>query len=78
MVALLGFGLSGCVAAPLAQMAVSQMAPAKPPCVPGPGCQTDRTASAMNDISKGLTDSFQKLIGSPSDMQTLAVGAPAK
>jgi hypothetical protein len=78
LVATLALGLSGCVAAPFAQMAVSQMMPAKPPCMPGPGCQTDRTRSAMSDISKGVTDSFSKLIGSPSDVQTLATSAPAK
>jgi hypothetical protein len=74
---ILALSLSGCVAAPLAQMVVSQMAPAKPACAPGPGCQSNGTPGSFAGLSKGITDSFQKWTGGPSDTQTLAVSAPA-
>ena len=73
---ILALGLSGCVAVPLVQMAVSQMA--KPPCVAGPGCQTSVSTSSFGDISRGVTDSFHKLTGGNADTQTLAAGAPVK
>jgi hypothetical protein len=72
-------GLSGCIAAaPLAQMAVSQKAPAKPPCVAGPNCPADMAAGSFGDMSRGITDSFHKLTGGTPDPQAAAVGAPAK
>ena len=78
LIAALAFGLSGCAAAPFAQRAVSQIMPTKPACAPNPGCQPDQTPNAMGSISKGLGDSFSKLIGNSSDVQTLATSAPAK
>ncbi|MDR3530926.1 MAG: hypothetical protein P4L90_10285 [Rhodopila sp.] len=74
----LALGLSGCVAAPLAQIAVSQMAPPKPPCVAGPGCQTDVAGSSFGDISKGVTDSFHDLTGAISGNQKVAGDVPTK
>ena len=47
--------LSGCVAAPLAQMAVS-----KPAC---PGCTTEAVTSTFVSLSQGVSDSFHKLTG---------------
>lgn len=57
-------GLTGCVAAPLAQMAVSQMAT---PCPTGNGCQP---GGVVTNISKGLGDSIHKLTSLASDSQT--------
>ena len=78
IVAILAFGLSGCAGSPLAQMAVSRMAPARQPCAAGASCQTDRTTSAMNGIAKGVGGSFQKLIGGQSDVETLASSTAAR
>jgi hypothetical protein len=50
--------LSGCVAAPLAQMAISQMAVPKPAC---PACTTETTTSTFMSLSQGVSDSFHKL-----------------
>lgn len=65
IVAGLVFALGGCVAAPLAQMAVSQMAPAKPACT---GCTNGAAApGSFADMSKGFGDSFQMLLGTKTD-----------
>jgi len=72
----LALGLSGCVAAPLAQMAVSQMT--KPTCAAGPGCQTDAAAGSFGHISRGVADSFHKLTGNASDTQTIVAGTTVK
>lgn len=54
--------LTGCVAAPLAQVAVSQMMPAKPSCVAGPGCQTGGAADgSFGGMSKGVSDVLRKM-----------------
>lgn len=53
--------LSGCVAVPLAQLAVSQMAAPKPAC---PGCTAETTTSTFVSLSQGVNDSFHKLTGS--------------
>ena len=68
----LALGLSGCVAAPLAQMAVTQMVPAQPACTPGSNCPANAVAGSLGEISKGVTDSFHKLIGSSPDQMTAA------
>lgn len=60
--------LGGCVAAPLAQLAISQMSPTKPPC---PGCSAE--AGVFDGLSKGVTDSFHKLTGAQ-----VAAAPPAK
>lgn len=60
--------VSGCVAAPLAQLAISQMGPAKTPC---PGCAAD--PGAFDGITKGVSDSFHKLTNGQ-----LAAATPAK
>jgi hypothetical protein len=56
----LAVALGGCVAVPLAQIAVSQMSSANSSC---PGCST----GALGDISKGVSDSFHKLTGAAPD-----------
>ncbi len=61
--------LSGCVAAPLAQMAVSQMPAPKPACS---GCATDTT---LVSISQGVSDSFHRLTG-PQTPPAVAVMSP--
>jgi hypothetical protein len=66
---LLLFALSGCVAVPLAQMAVTQMAPAKAPCVTPSGCQS---GNSFSDISKGISASFGKLAGGAAADQPVA------
>jgi hypothetical protein len=71
----LALALSGCVAAPLAQMAVMQMAP-KPPCTAPSDCQAATTNGSFADLSHGLSDSFHKLTGQTSDPQPEP--APAK
>ena len=72
----LALGLSGCVAAPLAQMAVLQMT--KPSCTAGPGCSTNVAANSFGDMSKGVTDSFHKLTGGAPDTQTIVAGTTVK
>jgi hypothetical protein len=67
--------LSGCVAAPLAQMAVMQMAPAKPAC---PGCSADAATGAFGEMSKGISDSFHKLTGEALPDQKVATGLPMR
>lgn len=52
--------LSGCVAAPLAQMVVSQMPAPKPAC---PGCTTETVTSTFVSLSQGVSASFHKLTG---------------
>ncbi len=74
----LALGLGGCVAAPLAQIAASQMMPVKTPCVTGPGCQTNVADGSFGDISKGIGNSFRKLTGSVGDNQKLAGDTPVK
>ena len=71
----LALSLSGCVAVPLAQLAVSQMAPTKSAC---PGCTTGTATGAFDDISKALSDSFHKLPGSAPDNQKIATDMPTK
>ena len=69
-------GLSGCVAAPLAQMAVSQMSAPRSPCVAGPSCSSSTAASPFGDMAKGFTDSFGKLTGMSGDQMTAVAAAP--
>jgi hypothetical protein len=52
--------LNGCVAAPLAQMAVSQIAAPQPACS---GCTTETTTSTFISLSHGVSDSFHRLTG---------------
>jgi hypothetical protein len=52
------FGLGGCVAAPLAQVAVSQMASPAVPCVNPSGCSP---GGGLGGVAKGVGDSFHKL-----------------
>jgi hypothetical protein len=73
----LALALGGCVAAPLAQMAITQMTP-KPTCLVASGCQTGEAAGSFGDISKGLSDSFRKLTSLASDSQPVAPQVPAK
>ena len=70
--------LGGCVAVPLAQMAVSQLASSQAACVAGAGCQTGTTAGSFAGLSKGFTDSYHNLTSLVSDNQTAAPPAPAK
>jgi hypothetical protein len=70
------FGLSGCAAAPLVEIAASRMAPSEPACQTGPGCQTDVATSALGDLSKGVTASWHKLVGGASDSQTATAAKP--
>jgi hypothetical protein len=69
--------LSGCAAAPLAQMAVTQMA-ARPACQTAYACQPSAAAGSMGDVSKGFGDSFHKLTSLVSDSQEVpAAASPA-
>jgi hypothetical protein len=70
----LAVALGGCVAVPLAQIAVSQMSSANPPC---PGCSGGAPTGALGDISKGVSDSFHKLTGAAPD-SAMAGNIPAK
>jgi hypothetical protein len=78
VVCILTLGLSGCVAAPLVQIAASHMAASDPPCMTGPGCHTDVAANSFGDMSKGVTASFHKLIGSSSDAQAAVTDPPIR
>jgi hypothetical protein len=78
LVCTVALGLSGCAAAPVTQRIVSQIAPATPPCTSGPGCQTDVASNSFGDISKGVTNSFHRLIGSTLEPSTVGAGGPAR
>jgi hypothetical protein len=69
----LAMALSGCVAVPLAQIAVTQMAP-KPVCTDPTGCQPVAAGGSFGDLSRGFGDSFHRLTSLASDSQP----APAK
>ena len=60
-------GLSGCAVVPLAQIALTQMAPK--PCLAGSACEPGASAGAYGDLSKGVGDSFRKLTSLVSDSQ---------
>ena len=75
MAVTLTLALSGCAVVPLAQLAVSQMTPAKPAC---PGCTTETAMTAFSTFSQGVSDSLNKLTGGAADTQKGAVGIPAK
>jgi peptidoglycan/LPS O-acetylase OafA/YrhL len=68
--------LSGCVAVPLAQMAVSQAAPATAPCAAGTGCQTGLAGGGFGAMSKGVSDSFRQLTSLAADSTPTAPTAP--
>jgi hypothetical protein len=70
--------LNGCVAVPLAQMAVSQAAPATVPCAVGTGCQTGVAGGGFGAMSKSVSDSFRQLTNLASDSTPVAPTAPAK
>jgi hypothetical protein len=53
--------LSGCVAAPLAQMAVSQMSPAMLPCTTN--CQGNQPVS-LNALASSINSTFGRFAGS--------------
>ena len=57
---LLGLSLSGCMAVPLAQIAISQGPSADRACS---GCAAAMAAGPIGDIGKGVGDSFRKLPG---------------
>ena len=71
-------GLTGCVAVPLAQVAVSQIMPAKSPCLAGPGCQTALADGSSAGMSKGVSDSLRRMTGNQSDDQSHAGDVRAK
>jgi hypothetical protein len=56
----LGVSLGGCVAVPLAQLALSQASSGDRACS---GCATNTAAGPMGDLSKGVSDSFRKWTG---------------
>jgi hypothetical protein len=60
LICALGLSLSGCVAVPLVEMAISQAPSADRACS---GCATNPTASPLANLSKGVSDSFHKLTG---------------
>lgn len=59
----LACGLAGCVAAPLAQIAVNRASSANTPCLTGTACQPGGAGSGgmVDDVAKGIGDSFHKL-----------------
>ncbi|MEA2737824.1 MAG: hypothetical protein QOH05_1131 [Acetobacteraceae bacterium] len=77
VVVAMAVGLGGCVAVPLAQMAVSQMAVSQtvgpqmaaraPACETGPGCQTSVATNSFGDLSKGISNSFHSLMDRAPD-----------
>ena len=71
----LALSLGGCVALPLAQLAISQMSTPKPAC---PGCTTDTAMTAFSTLSQGVSDSFNKLSGGGTDTKKAAAGVPVK
>jgi starvation-inducible outer membrane lipoprotein len=73
----LAMALSGCVAVPLAQMAVTQMAP-QPACAAPTGCQPAATGGSFGGLSQSVSDSFHKLTSLASDSQPVPPQAPAK
>lgn len=72
----LALGLSGCAAVPLAQMAVTQMAPK--PCLSASACQPGAAGGSLGDISSGVSASFHRLTTLVSDNQPAAPEVPAK
>ena len=57
----------------------AKTAPSKVQCVAGPApCPTAATANSFDGMSKGITNSFHKLTGTPPDSQTVAVGTQTK
>jgi hypothetical protein len=73
----LALALSGCAAVPLAQMAVTQMAP-QPACLTMSACQPGPAAGSFGDMSKGFGDSFRKLTSLVSDSLPVPSQAPTK
>jgi hypothetical protein len=67
--------LSGCAAAPLAQMAVAQMA-AKPACPAGAACQPSAGAGSFGDVSKSFSDSLHKFSSLVSESQAVPPVVP--
>jgi hypothetical protein len=55
---LLLLSLGGCVAAPLVQLAATQMSAGKPVCS---GCTADAASSVLGDLSKSVSESYHKL-----------------
>ncbi|HEY1411156.1 MAG TPA: hypothetical protein VGF36_03405 [Rhodopila sp.] len=74
----LALALGGCVAAPLAQMAVSQMAPANVPCAAGATCQSGGAGDGFGAMSKSVSDSFHQLTSLATDSTPVAPSVPAK
>jgi hypothetical protein len=72
----LALALSGCAAAPLAEMAMTQMA-AKPACPAGAACQPSAGAGSFGDISKSFSDSLHKFTSLVSESQAVPPVAPA-
>ncbi len=66
--------LGGCVAAPLAQLAVSKVTPTPTPtCGPAtPGCTQGGNGFSMADLTHGLGQSLQKLTGDTPTPTTAA------
>ncbi len=55
--------LSGCVAAPLAQMALTQVRPAAAPCAPGLTCPPPEDAGTLAAVSHKLGNSIRRSTG---------------
>lgn len=71
-------GLGGCVAVPLAQMAMTQLAqpqPAQPACS---GCAPAAPMDMLGNLSKNVTGSFHALTGGQFDNQKVAASAPSR
>jgi hypothetical protein len=56
----LAISLGGCMAVPLAQMALSQAPAADRTCA---GCVTNANAGKIGDLTRGVTDSLRKWAG---------------
>jgi hypothetical protein len=70
----LTLALGGCVAVPLAQMAVTQMAPK--PCLSVTGCQPAAAGGGFEEMSTGISGSLRRLTSLAVDSQPVAPAAP--
>ena len=67
--------LSGCAAAPLAQMAATQMA-SRPACPADGACEAGTGGGSFDDLSRNVSNSFHKFTSLVSDDQPLPPTSP--
>jgi hypothetical protein len=70
-------GLSGCVAAPMAQRAVSSASP-RPTCLTGPGCQPTGGSLPHPDLAGGMAQTWHAMFALPAGEQKMQADPPPK